>query len=289
MKKNLLKTSSTRTGLKFYLLITALLFTGYGYAQPPRYFLFKDLQTLNAFPFASSNSDKVQWLYKPSDFKDFSGTKAPSGSITKIHIRSVRPDTVDMTDIVIKLGQTTATSFSSGTYITGMTEVFTKASLEIITPGWVVFTLSKPFAYDNTKSLVVEAEGHNGIIVTHDTGGKQNCRIYGKVGSSSGTVNHGVPEFGFDFAGTNDVKTVADAPDVLLYPNPASDNIRIEAPQDFKGTISIYDMRGKELIKESFGQSIYLPVSNLADGMYFYSVANEERIPVAKGILMIRH
>lgn len=169
----------------------------------------------NAFPLNSTTSNKVQWLYSPGMFNSngATGTPAFAGLITKVYWRlgTTASSTSTYTNFTIKLGQTvgTQTAWTSTTYATGMTTVFSQSSFQLAgaaPSSWVVVTLQTPFVYDPSKSLVFE------LSVTGGTGNQSaqitnngTRRIWGPSsnptsGTGSGT---GLVDFGIDLVPLN--------------------------------------------------------------------------------------
>lgn len=153
----------------------------------------------NVFPFGSTSSNKVQWLYTPSDFT----TVVPSGNISRLYFRTWN-GTYSATygNFTIKLGTTTATTFANGTFLTGLTPVYGPATYTVPSTGpytWFYVDLTSPFVYTAGMSLVVEIEQNSltGSITAncHSTAGR---RIYGTYGSTSGTMTSGMGDIGLD-------------------------------------------------------------------------------------------
>lgn len=176
------------------LIATIFLSTNSSYAQNPEYDYGLNIGG-NSFPFNSSASNKVQWLYIMSEFN----TPVPGGSITKIYVRKGSGNINNppvLTNLRVKIGAipSTMTSFSSPTYLTTeMTEVFFSPSYTGAVGGastWFGIELDTPFQYDGTSNLVVEIsqEGYtNGFSVRNTTINTTDRRIFGNVSSPSGT------------------------------------------------------------------------------------------------------
>jgi D-alanyl-D-alanine carboxypeptidase len=64
---------------------------------------------------------------------------------------------------------------------------------------------------------------------------------------------------------------------VLVYPNPASDNISVTVNgPSFSGTVVITDMIGNEISKEEFvGTAVTIHTLSIPSGMYFVTIKNE--------------
>lgn len=156
------------------------------------------------FPFNSNTNNKVQMLYLKRGGQYFAG--APNGVIT--HVWFYCPPgggntNVSLVNLRIKLGQTTATT-TSPTFSTSLTEVLFEPLYTIpVVPsnGWVGFELQTPFDYDVDLSLVVEVS-HEGVtngfsLRADQIAPAENKRTYGATGSSSGSVDNQLADFGF--------------------------------------------------------------------------------------------
>jgi hypothetical protein len=61
--------------------------------------------------------------------------------------------------------------------------------------------------------------------------------------------------------------------EVSMYPNPASERLTIEAPNQDVFKIAIYDMGGKELFQTNQTDALLtIDLSNLSQGVYFVSI-----------------
>src|SRR5690606_28421376 len=106
------------------------------------------------------------------------------------------------TNLTIKIGSVSYSSFPSGTYETNLTTVYsapTTTFASITSGSWVKFTLQTPFLYDPSQSFVVELSqtGYSSGF-SLNSGSVANHRTYGAVGSSSGTADASHAAFGFD-------------------------------------------------------------------------------------------
>lgn len=171
-------------------------------AQPPTYALPQGTSN-NIFPFGSATSNCVQWLYTPSDFV----VQPVTGNITRVYFKTwsgASSYTATYTNLTIKMGLTTATSFTSGAWVTGLTTVYTAASVTVPTTSslsWFSFNLTTPFPYTFGSNLIVEIShtGISGSITANCTVGS-NRRIYGATGSSSGTLGANMGDIGLDIS-----------------------------------------------------------------------------------------
>ncbi|HNW73893.1 MAG TPA: T9SS type A sorting domain-containing protein [Bacteroidales bacterium] len=138
-----------------------LLFSGLNsilVAQPQYYNFTGSGNGTNNFPFNVAGGKDVQMLYLAGEFNQPSA--APAGNIVSIAVfmnTALGPATY--TDLTIKLGQSTITSLTAGTFYTGpMTTVYYHASVVLTNPAssWITFVLDSPFPYDPTQSLIVD-------------------------------------------------------------------------------------------------------------------------------------
>lgn len=119
-----------RTILLFAVTLS-LLFSEISKAQTPQYYNYNTTGTTNSFPFNISLGKQVQLLYAPGDFAQ--PTPAPDGNITGISFRlaaNLGPYTYS--DMVIKMGQSTITSFDVGVMYSGpLTTVYSRPSVTL--------------------------------------------------------------------------------------------------------------------------------------------------------------
>lgn len=156
------------------------------------------------YPFNSNSNSKAQMIYLKRGGEYFAGS--PNGVIT--HVWFYCPPgggntNVRLTNLRIKLGQTAQTT-TSPAFSTGLTEVFFRPLYIIPTVpanSWVGFELRDPFPYDVNLSIMVEVS-HDGVtngfkLRADQIAPAQNKRTYGATGSSSGSVDNQLPDFGF--------------------------------------------------------------------------------------------
>ncbi|PZF72665.1 Ig-like domain-containing protein [Taibaiella soli] len=154
----------------------------------------------NTVPF-SSTTNRVQWLYLPTDF---STTPAP-GFINKIYFKTATAITsTTLSNFTIKLGVNNLTATALNTWMGPMTTVYSASSYTITSiavNGWIGVTLQTPFFYDGTSSLIFEASNTaytTGFSNTQNiTNG--NRRVWGTAaGVTPVNAGSGLVDFGFD-------------------------------------------------------------------------------------------
>jgi len=176
------------TLLSFLLILAGL--NGPLSAQPAYYNYNTAGSGSNSFPWNISGGKDVQLLYLAGDFNQPSG--APSGTITSMSFfisPSYALPSTTYTDLTIKMGQSTITGFDGVAFYTGaLTTVYYRASVTLSAAAgtWMTLTLDTPFAYDNTKSLILDigqcgAAGASGFssAFTNLSGNRRNWSVGG--------------------------------------------------------------------------------------------------------------
>jgi len=125
----------------------------------PQYYNANSGGISNTLPFGSTavTGYKTQHLIGPGEYMQPS--PAPPGNITTLYIYMAStggPTTY--TNLTIKMGQTTITTFPAGTYSGQLETVYFRASgiLSSTIDTWMVITLDRGFYYDPAQSLVIE-------------------------------------------------------------------------------------------------------------------------------------
>ena len=165
----------------FLVLIFALTVTIF---SQPQYYNYNAATNNNAFPFNTlpATGKTIQTLYPAGAFT--TPTPAPGGNIIKFYVQSVSTVSVTFTQLTIKMGQTTDVDLPTAAWYTGsMTTVFDQSnySMSPTADQFIGITLTTPFNYDPTKSLVVEITqcGYTGtgfgVRNTTTTGLKRNA------------------------------------------------------------------------------------------------------------------
>ncbi|TAE87758.1 MAG: hypothetical protein EAY81_03650, partial [Bacteroidetes bacterium] len=159
-------------------------------AQTPQFISTNLTGGANSIPFNFA-SNKAQFLYDPNAFPG-----AFPGLITKVWVRPSSSFTGSLTNFEIKLGQTTATALAIGPYITNMQTCFTAASFPVSTVAnnWFEFTLTTPFMYNPSQSLVIEYSMNSttGFTINQTTPGGGNKRAWSANGLPSSTGSDGL-------------------------------------------------------------------------------------------------
>ena len=203
--------------LLFVVLLSTL--TNWANAQTPNYYIAGPTTTWsgNSFPWGT-NSYQVELLYKPQQWNSM----PPIGFITDIWFRPYTgiagPTTVTYTNLVIKMGNTSINSLTSGAWDPALTTVatypsYTLTGINTSTGVWFKVPLQTPYYFDPTQNLElnIAQSGTGGastwyIATNSPTVAGYVHRKYGPsgTGSSAGADGSGgaVYDFGIDiFAG----------------------------------------------------------------------------------------
>lgn len=156
----------------------------------PQYFNYDTNGSNNSFPFNIATGKQVQLLYLPGDFNQPSA--APAGNIESLYFRigdSYPLGPWIYTDLTIRMGQADITEFAAGDFYPGtLTTVYSRALASLSAAGgaWLALPLDTPFAYDPTRSLVVEVSQCDALGATgyssSFTGLTGNRRIWSVAG-----------------------------------------------------------------------------------------------------------
>ena len=201
-------------------LLAAVLLNVSGLVKAQAFYNNASGTSYNTIPLNDNTNNKAQWIYGPSLFKTAgtSGNVSPKGTITKIYFRlgTTVNSSNTYSNFTISLGQNqgTSTTWSSTTFVTGLTTVYSKSSFTMsgaTATSWYSITLNTPFYYDPAQSLIFEIKSSAGIgnqLAQTTIGGNQ--RNYGGFAAGAGTLATGLVDFGFDItkASQNDLSTV---------------------------------------------------------------------------------
>lgn len=276
---------------KFIFLFAILLITALTvFSQTPQYYNYNTTNSGNSFPLGSTTGRMVQWLVLPGDINQ--PGPAPSGNITKIFLMvaaNFGPNTY--TNFSILFGETNITTLPSGAFFTGPRDtVYKRASVSLtgVLLNWLEFTLDHPYAYDNTKGLVIQVEqlGSSGTASyslgnTYLTGKRRTYSTtpppFSVQGQDAYVYNFGVTLGATSINNTGN-QTVKEYKLEQNYPNPfnPATNIKYQISNNRFVTLKVYDMLGKEVAvlvnqKQNAGEyEVTFGAENLSGGMYYY-------------------
>ncbi|MBP7476874.1 MAG: right-handed parallel beta-helix repeat-containing protein, partial [Chitinophagales bacterium] len=154
----------------------------------------------NTIPLGANANNKCQWIYKPGAFKDAGGTPVGGGNnITKVYFRFAAVNATSVYDnFTISLGQNggvdSVYTAGSTTFDTALTVCYYQVSQQftgIALNAWYGFTLTTPFTYDPTKSLIIEIKRTNAVganSVGHISVAPGNAGSRRRWGANAATV-----------------------------------------------------------------------------------------------------
>lgn len=268
------------------------------HAQTPQYYNYSTTIGANTFPFSVAAGKLIQFLYLPGDFAQ--PTPVPAGNqIVKfywLHTSSASGGSGFYNNLTIRMGQTTDISLPTGAFYTGQLDTVFYAdtiSFTATVGKWNSVTLTRPFVYDPTLSLVVQISqcgmtltGSMGTAHTTLTGYR---RTYNQTAGGCNYIYQGqggqILHAGIDVAPvTGTSQNGTNVPDVYdlrqNYPNPFNAVTKINYSLKEKGYVSlkVYDVLGRvvaDLINEEKPAGTYsfnFDASNLNSGIYFYRI-----------------
>ncbi len=152
----------------------------------------------NSIPLGSGwNNYKGAYIYAPSEL---TGT-LQGGTINKIYLRPTATGTTTINNLIVRLSQTTATTFTNTTYPNGTLVYQGNITLSHTANGWVAITLQNGFSYNPSQSIVVEISnttvtGSGMVMNTTSLAGK---RLYqSSQTATTGNIDTQQSDFGFD-------------------------------------------------------------------------------------------
>jgi len=89
------------------------------------------------------------------------------------------------------------------------------------------------------------------------------------------------------YSNLNDIKTTTTTKkSIRVYPNPASNYIMFEVDDTYNnGELTIFNSEGKTVYKQAFWFSKKIGIRSLSQGVYYYSVKNENQVFTGKFII----
>ncbi|MBK8950603.1 MAG: T9SS type A sorting domain-containing protein [Flavobacteriales bacterium] len=226
----------------------------------------------------------TQSLYLPGDL-----TNAAAGEITRLYYRYGTTGVANgntLGDLLVRMGQTTATTFSGGTtFFTGLDTVLQLATFDI-PPGtsgdWFVIHMQTPFLFDPAQTLIVDI--HFTTSTTTNFGCYGTTNNDRKLYSLSPTDITGITtsttwqDIGFDLntgTGLDD----ADALRAAVFPNPAADVLMLQVDGGTPTAVEVLDMQGRPLpVTGTAPRSapMQLDVAALPAGLYLVRVHSDD-------------
>lgn len=251
--------------------------------------VYKGLNTSNStFLLGATNARKSQCLYKPNDFN----TLPNNGEITKIYYRYGTTGITaahDLSPFTIKLGQTNDTIFAVGdTFYTNLSTVRFDSVYTIpagVQGDWFGIDLQTPFAYDSSKTLIVEIKFYSSTGTAFGTMGNNNNdqKIISSDTASIVAIGSSTTwqDFGFDYLIPTGKVNLNTSNEIMVYPNPCTGLFTVNnLSSKNDGTISIFDVYGKLVFYKSCTSSKTsenIDISELENGIYFLRIDSKHQ------------
>ncbi len=237
----------------------------------------------------TSYAAKSQCIFLPGDL-----TNLRSGNMTRLYWRygstgNTSPQT--LTYFTIKIGQTTATGYNANNFFTGLQEVMFDSSYTIpagITGNWFGIDLDTTFAYDSTKTLIVQLTFPQSAVNNWGTYGTTNTPpkkiISPDTAAVTGDPSSGTwQDFGFDLQTPTGIQTVLNTPDIfdfIVSPNPAKNEIRLLPLSTLKDNVmlSITNQLGQQVYSNTTSfQEQTIDISSFAKGVYTITISSKKQ------------
>jgi hypothetical protein len=158
----------------------------------------------------------------------------------------------------------------------GLTTSDTTITVTSIDSVYTPYGYRKRFYFDNSSDYIIEGVGsHRGLYqyfgVMLDYTSQFMCY------SLNDTTWIPQPGPSCEAIITSVQSPTISAPEVNVYPNPASDQLTISAPQ-MNGTLIISNALGRTVYSDQFSGQTTIPVSDLAPGIYLARISDEKQV-----------
>lgn len=258
--------------------------------------------TTGVAPYGTSSMDeRVQFIVTKSQLVA-GGYTSSASYIKSLAFNVASRNLKTMTGFTIKMGHTTASSFTTSSFLTtSLTTVF--SGNVTATNGWNTHTFNTAFQYNGSSNLLIEicwnntgAAGNSTVRQTTTTNHqtlylKTNVANGGVCSNATGQRAKNLPNMRFAFSSsalkmfdepTEEVATeqvtesITEETSLKLYPNPTSEFATIEIDGALENaTLTVFDVTGKQLFTHNMSANTYeLDVKNYTPGIYLIVVKN---------------
>ena len=244
-------------------------------------------------PYGTANMDeKVQFIITKSQLVA-AGYTSSANFIKSLAFNVASASSQTMNGFTIKIGNTTAASFSSTSFLNAsMSTVY--SGNKVTSTGWNTHTFTTPFTYNGTSNLLIEICWNNtskssnsnvrySTTPTYQTlYYKANVSAGGVCGNASGTKSYCRPNIKLIFSSTPAMnkefeteseeteKTIEEVTSLIVYPNPAESMATIQLDRTIeKAQIKVFDIMGKLIFSDNLNNNTYLlQLGNFPAGIY---------------------
>jgi hypothetical protein len=76
----------------------------------------------------------------------------------------------------------------------------------------------------------------------------------------------------------NSIKDISPENKITIYPNPATDNVKINLPENIhQVSFTLYDMQGRILARQNINNGEEIPIRDFAAGIYIYNISTKNQ------------
>ncbi|MES2138542.1 MAG: thiol protease/hemagglutinin PrtT [Bacteroidota bacterium] len=265
--------------------------------------------TTNTAPYGTGNTDeRTQFIITKSQLVAAGYTSA-TNFIKSLAFDVSSASSQTMNGFTIRIGHTTASSFSSTSFLNAtMTTVY--SGNKVATTGWNTHTFTSPFTYNGTGNLLIDICWNNTSSTTNSNVRCTNTPTYqtnykkinvtsgGACTNNTGTRSYSRPNMKLIFSGALLVKAleeeieetqkpIEEAAKMSVFPNPTESlaTIYFDGPLE-KAQIKVFDIMGKLVFSDNLNSNTYqLGVENYIPGIYQIVIQTENENFVKKLIV----
>lgn len=242
-----------------------------------------------------SYAAKSQCIFLPAEL-----TNATSGNITTLYYKYGNGTTGQtLYNYTIKIGQTTSTAFATGNvFFTGLDTVLSEQAYSIpqgTIGNWFPITLTTPFTYDATKTLIIQFTFDSVLVNSWLTRGTSNSPvrkiISSDVNAVTGDGSSSVwQDMGFDLTPLSVSSLNESQLEFSFFPNPSKGILNVCVPENKNNSaasFSLLNALGEEVMQLNVpcGESALVDLSRRPKGVYFLKETSAKNARVEKIIL----
>jgi hypothetical protein len=259
--------------------------------------------TTGVAPYGTSNMDeRVQFIVTKNQLVA-GGYSSSSSYIKSLAFNVASRNLKTMTGFTIKMGHTTASSFSTSSFLTtSLTTVFT--GNVTATNGWNTHTFNTAFQYNGSSNLLIEicwnntsAAGNSTVRQTTTANHqilylKTNVANGGVCSNTTGQRAKNLPNMRFAFSSSalkmfdempeeivieDANEPIQEALSMKIYPNPTAEyaTIEVDGTIEPNAQLTVFDVTGKQVFTDNMNSNTYeLAVENYTPGIYLVVIKN---------------
>ncbi len=250
--------------------------------------------TTGAAPYGTGNMDERAQFIVTKNQLVAAGYASSANFIKSLAFNVASANAKTMTGFTIKVGHTTASDFSSTSFLnTTMTTVY--SGNVTVTNGWNTHTFTTAFPYNGSSNLLIEicwdnSSSASNSTVKYTSTSSSYQTLYKKANVTSGGIcsstsggsrSYSRPNMKFVFSSsalkmlevpaeetseTIDNKTAT----LQVFPNPAQNTATVQFDGTFEQAhIAVFDITGKQILSDNMTNSTYLlQVEPYTPGIY---------------------